>query len=335
MTEKQLRESLNEYLPAAGLPEKGREALLAAIRTEGPPAAPLHQKGDNEMSGYGKFRVTLVLAAVLLLSLTIALAAGLSGYVNYRGEPVTRQNMASATPMPAKPLQTAEAGTEAEEIAALFTSALNDKRLNPDDRLTILNWQESADSATSSLSEAQIPLTSMEELAAIWEGVPLPVLPEGYAFFGGNAYLSCAGDSAYEPDGQETTAEGIVLTRYRIPEGKSVVTSSAVYFKDAQGRYISCLMQLMDEGEDVFFKVNEENTMKPAAVPGMEEALLIASPGGNALHMSCTLNAPVEVWHCDPYMWENGMSTVTCDRVRIDVQSPSLSAEELLTMFDR
>lgn len=333
MTEKELRESLNDYLPTAGLPENRREALLRTIRADGKPAAvPLHLKGENEMSKYGKFRVSLVLAAVLLLSFTIALAAGMSGFVNYKGEPVEPQNMVSATPMPENAQQTPETALE-DELMALFTAVLNDKRLNPDDQLTILSMQDSADSATTSVSEARISLSSLEELAALWEGVPLPEIPEGFTFFTGSAHLSCAGDSAYEPAGQESTPEGVTLTHYTIPQGKAVVTSCAIYLKDAEGRYISCLMRLMHDGENVFFTVNEENSLKTAAVSGMNEALLITSPNGNALHMNGALDAPVEVWYSDPYMWEKGMKTAVYDKVRIDVQSPYLSAEELLTMF--
>ena len=69
MTEKQLRESLKDYLPAAGLPENRREALLAQIRADGAPAsAPLHQKGENDMTRYGKLRVSLVLAMAYYFS---------------------------------------------------------------------------------------------------------------------------------------------------------------------------------------------------------------------------------------------------------------------------
>lgn len=332
MTEKQLRESLKDYLPAAGLPENRREALLAQIRADGTPAsAPLHQKGENDMTRYGKLRVSLVLAMVLLLSLTIALAAGMSGFVNFRGEPVEQPHMVSATPMPEQ--QASGAEPEGEKLAAMFTAVLNDMRLNPDDRLTILNWQDDADSASSSVSEVCIALRSMDDLAEFWDGVPMPAIPDGFAFFTGNAYLSCAGDSAFEPAGQETTPDGIALTYYSIPDGKAVATSCVIYLKDAQGRYVSCMMRLMHDDEDVFFKVGEENGVLTAVIPGMDEALLIASPGGNALHMSCTLEAPAEVWHTDPYMWENGMTTATYDKVRIDVQSPDLSAEELLSMF--
>lgn len=336
MTEKELRKSLNDYLPDAGLPEKRREALLAKIRAEEKTAAaPLHLKGEDEMRKSGKFRVTLVLAAALLLSFTMALAAGMSGFVNYKGEPVERQNMVSATPMPANSQQIPEVDLEAEKLAALFTAVLNDKKLNPDDRLTILSMQDSADSATTSVSEVCMTLHSLEELAALWEGVPMPEIPEGFTFFTGTAHLSCAGDSAYEPAGQETTPEGVTLTYYTIPEGKSVVTSCSIYLKDAEGRYISCLMQLMQGGENVFFDVKEEDTLKTAVVPRMDEALIITSPGGAALHMNGALDAPVEVWHSDPYMWENGMTTATYDKVRIDVQSPYLSSEGLLNMFTK
>ena len=150
MTEKQLREGLQDYLASAGLPDKRREALLAAVRAEAPPPP---MKGEPNMFRPNKFRTALIAAAIVtLLTFTVALAAGFSGFVNIRGEKMDMSGMLMARPTPEpSPL------TATDEPETDYFALVNDILLNaPTEYLVTASYQEDGIHHSNGIAQGHI-----------------------------------------------------------------------------------------------------------------------------------------------------------------------------------
>lgn len=320
MTEKELRKSLNDYLPAAGLLENRREALLAQVRAEGrPAAAPLHLKGENEMSRYGKFRVALVLAAVLLLSVTIAVATGMSGFVNFKGQPVDDPELIYPTIIPTSTPRPGELSDEAwREIVYQATNTAWEYKVDVE--------YETKYGGKGTGRNVQLHVQSLEEMGSLLdERLPLPEIPEGYTFLSGYVSMDCDADSAYELVHEETIQESVVIRHYAIPEGEAIPTSYDLTLRNDAGDTIHCIVQLWSYGE-YYFDVAEEDVVRTPAVPGMDDALLLIKPDMTELTMRRGLDEPVYVLS---ETWFTSVFQVT----EFYVESATTPADVLLSMF--
>lgn len=323
MTEKQLREHLQTYLAPADLPDSRKQALLRQIS-----AAPAKEKGEPNMFRPNKLHTVLVIAAIVtLLSLTVALATGLSGYVDYKGKPVEGYPLALATPLPTQePAPTQEVTQEAFNafVTELFNTASGEQMIE------ISYTQENSGSSTTRPARAVADsLSELEEL--VGTTMVLPTIPEGFVFEHAWVYLACDGDSAYELLSEETTPEGFCIRRYAIPEGKAVATDYSFVLRNAAGETILCNASL-DFESDRRFGVTETDAVQTPAVPGMEEALLIAGDNGNHLYLRHTLEAPMKLWTSFPDCWDwfphDAYTTVD-----YSVTSTTVPAGILLGMF--
>lgn len=323
MTEKQLRAHLQAYLAPADLPDSRKQALLRQIS-----AAGAKEKGEPNMFRPNKLHTVLVIAAIVtLLSLTVALAAGLSGYVDYKGKPVEGYPLASATPLPTKePAPTQEVTQEAFNT---FTTELFNA--SPTEQLIEVSYEQENSGASSSMQARAVAdsLSKLEEL--VGTTMVLPTIPEGFAFEHAWVYLACDGDSAYELLSEETTPEGFCIRRYAIPEGKAVATDCSFVLRNAAGETILCDVSL-GFGDDRHFRVTEADAVQTPAIPGMEEALLIAGDNGNHLYLRHKLEAPIKLWTDFPDCWDwfpyDAYTTVD-----YSVASTTVPADILLGMF--
>lgn len=291
-----------------------------------------------------KFRTMMVLAAIVtLLSFTVALAAGLSGYINIRGEQVDGPDVlylqASPTPVPSH----AVAATEEPDY---FTLVSNIQNSTPDEHLVLTSYITADGYADGQSRPIQITVESYEQLASlVGDDSLLLKIPEGFSFRPGYAVLSCPEDSAYELVSQETTPEGITVTQYRIPEGKAVVSRYGYNVWDENHNIITINMRLETSETDSFFRIEEEDHVEMPAIPGMADALLISRPRDMTLTAHRTSEEPVTLWNIFPYAWENGFPTETYDLVEFEVYTwgdmirtdwdEATFREIILSMFDK
>ncbi|MDD6051120.1 MAG: hypothetical protein PUC00_07610 [Clostridiales bacterium] len=323
MTEKQLRAHLQAYLASADLPDSRKQALLQQIS-----AATAKEKGEPNMFRPNKLHTVLVIAAIVtLLSLTVALAAGLSGYVDYKGKPVEGYPLATTTPLPTQePAPTQEVTQEAFD--AFVTELFN---VPPTEQLIEVSFTQENGGSSSSMPARAVAdsLSELEEL--VGTTMVLPTIPEGFVFEYAWVYLACDGDSAYELVSEETTPEGFCIRRYAIPEGKTVATSFSFVLRNAAGETILCDVGLGFES-DRHFRVTEADEVQTPAVPGMEEALLIAGDDGNHLYLRHTLEAPIKLWTDFPDCWD-WFPHDAYTTVEYSVASTTVPADVLLSIF--
>ncbi len=325
MTEKQLRERLTEYLSPADLPDGRKEALLKQIRQEDPPAP---EKGDKNMFRPNKFHTVLVLAAIVsLLSFTVALAAGLGGYVNYKGERVEIDlPKVAPTPMPSEPPE----GLSESEFSDL---AFQIARSAPSEHMVWIFNERSGQGRGRDAHVSADSLSELEEL--VGDTMLLPTIPEGYAFEWADVSLTCDYDSAYEVIREEVTPEGLKVLEHAIPEGKAVAYQYSVNLKNAAGDRIFCGAQLNYAENEQFFSVNEEDVVQTPTVPGMDDALLITSLDAARLEMRQALDKPITLWstHPDEWEWESyDGDTYTSANYQVD-SATTVPADVLLSIY--
>lgn len=324
MTEKQLRERLTEYLSPADLPDSRKEALLKQIRQEAPPAP---EKGEPNMFRPNKFRTVLVLAAILtLLSFTVALAAGMGGYVNFKGERVDDLIMPQPTPMPTQGPEPTDLTDEA------FTAILNSVMNTSFDRLVAVSYDNDLGGMGGSRGVIASANTLDEMTSLLGDAMPLPRIPEGFSFRHGHAELGCDADSAYELVSEEVTPEGVTIRYYAIPEGEAVPIDYSLSLENDAGDVIYCSVQLGFSDSGHHFGVNEEDIVQTPAVPGMDDALLIIRPDSTRLAMRHTLDEPIILWSCQPATWERH-PTETYDTMEYHVDSDTVPTDVLLSLF--
>lgn len=314
MTEKQLRESLNTYLSPAGLPERRKQDLLRQIRSETPPA---RVKGEPNMFRPNKFRTVMVIVTIVtLLSFTIAVATGFSGYVNFRGEPVQ-----GSTPSQ----QTAEDEQLSKRMLSLFSAS-------PEDQYTHVFPTDNA-SVAGVTGGPVMRISAPEDILALLPvDVTLPQVPVGYAFSHGNVHLRCAADGAYELIREEVRKDGLTRLAYRIPEDKQVATIANYSLKAEDRSSITVTISLEYSGAPFFNVDNAENVLTPD-IPGMKEAILIARPASTRLIMRRPLESPIAVVDAMTLLDEQGPSTMQLTSLTFSVYSPTVSADVLLGMF--
>ncbi len=325
MTEKQLRERLTEYLSPADLLGSRKEALLKQIRQEAPPAP---EKGDKNMFRPNKFRTVLALAAIVtLLSFSVALAAGLGGYVNYKGERVDVLLMPQPTPMPTQGPEPTNLTDEA------FTAILNGVMNTSLDRLVVVSYDDGHGGGKGGSRGVIASTNTLDEMTSLLgDAMPLPRIPEGFSFRAGHAELSCDADSAYELVSEEVTPEGVTIRYYAIPEGEAVPIYYSLSLENDAGDEIYCSVQLGFSTSGHHFGVNEEDTIQTPAVPGMDDALLIIRPDSTSLAMRRTLDEPITLWSRHPDIWER-YPTETCDTMEYNVDSDTVPADVLLSIY--
>ncbi|MGN0754121.1 MAG: hypothetical protein ACI4ME_06645 [Aristaeellaceae bacterium] len=318
MTEKQLREQLQAYLAPADLPASRKEALLHQISAD-----PAKERGEPDMFRPNKFRTILVIAAIVtLLSLTVALAAGLSGYVDYRGKPVEKPQMLSTTPVPPE-----NCLTEAQ-----FDGIVNKMLNSKSDEQFVSVYYELGNTEWGATLPSTKRITSLEAVAdLVGQSMRLPAVPEGFSLRHASVTLLCDAEHDYELVSEEVMANGVVIRRYIIPEGGAVVMSYSITLKNEAGDVIYCCASLLSP-MDRRFRVTEADTVQTPAVPGMDEALLIAGDEGTHLYLRHTLEAPIKLCtgFSDTWDWFPYDTYTTVD---YSVASTTVPADVLLSVF--
>ena len=281
MTEQELRKSLQTHLATADLPDSRKQALLANLRAEAPPA---HAKGDTPMFRPNKFRTVLIAALIVtLLSATVGIAATFSGYVNINGEEVSAP----------KPVEIPE------EIERLSQRKFDYLTSSPTDQLTHVFYGDvSID--PGEMGGPAMRVASLEELAALFpEEIILPTTPEDFRFTFGNVNFDCAADSNYVLVRNETTPEGLTIHGYEIPEGKRVATLASYNLKSDNGGFIIVRVMLFTGAQAIYNVEDAERYITPN-IPSMDDAILIVKPDITTLNMRRKLDQPVSVVDITP-----------------------------------
>lgn len=318
MRKEEVREALNRSL--SGLQEDPRLAqrIIAS------------EKGEFKMKRV--FRATMIFAAVIVLTMATALAAGLGGRVNWLGETKTDSELEpSATPMPIAEPETTETPVE---IDPHFYDLLNDAK----DREQIILTAENG-SASSARIQIIRGLDEFDALVNSQADLPLPEkVPDGYVFEKGAVEFGCLPEGKYVLASETVHPEGFTESHYTVDPRMDFVRAYTLIFRDERdnwddgGRHIQVNVQMAPytDPHDFTYRISEDETAQVVQVEGMDHAILITSAERGRLVMKKMMSAPQDDLLLLP---DSKLTTETYGEYRIEVGGTQLTEEELIGIF--
>ena len=322
MTENQIRERLKKAIDhsLSGLPENAflyQPVVLSA------------QEGENNLNKRFIPKTVIIMAAVILITLTTALASGLFGNVNWFGEVIPDvhggQTVAPhATPTP-----------QPNATPAVSHFELTEEILQNRAEGEMIYAKEKHSSSWAGMTKA---IRSMEEFHASMrdaEFLPLPVaIPQGYEFVEGTIWYDCKADGQYHLLSTETPAEGLTIKRYSVDEGMKLIRSYDLLFRrnDDAHDYLSIYagLEYATDPQEHTFGLNPDQKSRTLSVEGMDNALAIFSDSHTTVSMRRVLAAPVQFLDFQP---DDHHVVNTYAEVHVSIHARQIPVEALSGIF--
>lgn len=242
-----------------------------------------------------KKKITLgiaLAAALVLCTLTAALAVGIFASANWLGEMIPNEQNSALHPAPTDtPIYERDRAATAGRIHEILAGR------------KAREWVMVYDSGHSAVSAPDIQAVhSMEELAALMSGVtnlPLPsFIPDGYAFSACTLLFGCLPEGEFRLTSRETLPEGLIVERYGVDESASFISGYDLTLRklDDFEDYLSVHVSLapLSNLAEHSIGVNPDQQLKVIDVPGMEHALAVTSDSHVTLSMRRTLDESVD-----------------------------------------
>ena len=277
-------------------------------------------------------RATIIIAAVIVLAMATALAAGLSGRVNWLGETKTDSELEpSATPIP---IVEPEKSEDTGEIDPHFYDLLDYAK----DREQIILSTENEGASSSRIQM----INSIDEFNALVNGesdFPLPgKIPDGYVFEKGIVEFGCLPDGQYILTSETVHPEGFTEQHYAVDPSKDFVRAYNLIFRDEshigddgeRHVQVSVHMTTYTDPHDFTYGIFENDTAQVVQIEGMDNALLITSDEREQLVMKKMMSEP----QSDLLLLPNyEQITETYCEYRIEVFGTELTNEDLIGVF--
>lgn len=319
MTEQEFRQALICSVSDAGLSPERQQKVLAAMKGE-----------ERTVRTSNKMKITLVLAAVMLLGSTVALAAGIMGYVKWDGTAVENPYpLVASTPMPAVVTE-----DPMEAVSEATTRILNS---TPQGEAVCVTYLENTrishgivqDIGVSTIEEAQQRIAPSQ---LPWPGH----IPEGYALsYGWTNYL-CSTEGTYELIDTEVTEENLRVERLRLPEEHAVLKEYTLHFEDEKGHALTIYAEMKYNTGDGYVAIEDHASVQAVQAPGMDNALLLGpreSTGSQSLHMRRILDEQVMCLMPERTLLDGAFVVDAYDEILIYVEADALTEQELLDVF--
>ena len=274
----------------------------------------------------------VIIAAVMLLAMATALAAGLGGRVNWLGE-VQHPSEAPihTSPMPTVvPLTGADPNQIDPTLRALLEQA--------SDRELI-----AISTARRSIWSNRIQrIAAREEFDALMDAspdFPLPVrIPEGYVFEKGYVQYGCLPRGEYILSSQTVHPEGFTVSRYSVDRDMDLVTAYDLTFRteDEKDRlFIHAFMAASGDPHQYEFIITEGQTARAVQVKGMDNALIIDSGDTGFVTRDLVMRKKMSAPQESLQFTGTGTTPVTetYEEYQIDIGATGLSESELTAIF--
>jgi len=322
MTEQQFQERLKNAIDntLSGLPEN--PFLYQRIEA-------VNQEGENDLNKRFIPKTVIVMAAIILITLTTALASGLFGNVNWFGEVIPDQYQGQTL----EPHTTPTPHPDDGPTVSLFdlTQEILLKRAEGE----LVYAQEEHSGSWMGMTK---DIQSMAEFHAAMkntEVLPLPVaIPEGYEFVEGTIWYDCKADGQYQLLSTETPAEGLIVKRYTVDEGMKLVRSYDLLFRrnDDAHDYLSiyAALEYATDPLEHSFGLNPDQDSRVVSVEGMDNALAIFSDSHTSLSMRRVLETPVLFLEFQP---DDHHVIDTYAEVHVSIHARQIPVDALCSIF--
>lgn len=285
------------------------------------------QEGENNMKKKTKFSVSLVLAMIAVLGvMAIAVAAGMSGFMNWQGEfvPEEQSNMVQPVPTPTPEMQE-EARLSIDELLALGEAA----------KYEIVHVEENGSGSWNGMYSEIESLEAFYQALEQADYLPVPqMIPEGYAFANGRFLYRCRQGGAYQLLSEEKPFEGVTVSRYGLNEADRMISGYDLTFRDSDAdyHYLSIYVSLVGavDPTDYAVGVNEDQTAQMLSIPGYDSAISVA--GERSCHLSLRRVLPESIAY-QYYDFAAINEEHSFEEVHVDVSAPLLTPEVLTEIF--
>ena len=278
-------------------------------------------------------RATIIIAAVIVLAMATALAAGLGGRVNWLGETKTDSELEpSATPIPTvKPEKTEDTGVIDPHLYDLLDYAKDREQI-------ILSTENGG--ASSARIQTINNVDEFETLVNTGSDLPLPEkIPNGYVFEKGFVELGCLPEGQYVLASETIHPEGFTETHYTVDPSMDFVRAYTLILRkesdnsdNADHIQVNVHMVTYTDPHDFTYGISETETAQVVQVEGMDNALLITSHERGMLVMRKAMTAPQYDLLLLP---DNELITETYCEYRIEVAGRQLTDAELIGVFTK
>ena len=285
---------------------------------------------------------TLMIAAVIILAMATAIAAGLGGRVNWLGEvqpeseatiiptPMPLESEATIVPTPMPTVEPQAVG-EPEEMDPRFYELLD---YSKDRELIVLSTAHGGtwSGRFQKLCSMQDFRTCMETAAPDF---PLPAeIPEGYVFDRCTVEYGCLPHGKYILTSQTVHPEGFTENHYTVDPSMDFVKAYSLMFKtqDEKGHIsVHVFMHCPADPREYAFGITEEQSARAVQAAGMENAIIVESENTSLLAMRKIMSSPQDdLQFTGPEMEP---LTETYTEYRIEVRTERMPEDELLRMF--
>lgn len=270
--------------------------------------------------------ITLIVA---LCMGTVALAGGLlGGYVNWNGDVIPEEWQPPVDGPTAAP----------EMASADFCQALGLVSTAEDCEVVLVHEINGYGGTSSSSNRLTRHVEDYRTFLSVMAEAPmLPVpddVPEGYVLAECSILYECRRGGAYVLTSSEALEGGVTVERYRVAEEDLLIRGYDLTFRNPEDStdYIAVWASLCERSDpaDHRFGLNPDQTAQVMQVPGMDNAIAIASPTHVMLSMRRALPESVRYQAFDMGDFDRVGSF---GELQIDVRSRLVSAEEMAAMF--
>ena len=322
MTEQQFREQLKNAVDntLSGLPQNS--FLYQRVEAAA-------SEGDNNLNKRIIPKTVIIMAAILLITLTTALASGLFGNVNWFGEVIPDQYQGQTL----EPHTTPTPHPDDGPTVSLF-DLTQEILLNRAEGELVIAQEEHSGSWMGMTKDIQ----SMAEFYAAMKNVePLPLpatIPEGYEFVEGTIWYDCKPEGTYRLLSAETPAEGLTVKRYTVDEGMELIRCYDLLFRrnDDAHDYLSiyATLEYATDPLEHSFGLNPDQESLAVSVEGMDNALAIFSDSHTSLSMRRVLETPVAFLDFQP---DDQHVIDTYAEVHVSIHARQLPVDALCSIF--
>ncbi len=311
MTEQEFRDALKRQVGTTGLSSDRQYRVLAGMKGE-----------ERKVRTWNKLKLSLVLAALLVMTMGAAVATEIVKYVNWDGEPVDYEEpVYDAIERPADAIRDPIAeelirNKKLEEVLMIFYPGQVNIMKNEGHRTEVTSLEE------------------LRQLAGEDTLLPIPVsVPEGFTLMGSHVYYTRKNGTTYQYLGEERYEAGIRAKRYTCDPDDLWMVQYFLYFRDQNGEHLNFSATLTYR-EEQYLKADAIE-VKSLQVPGMEKAVFIDQGDRKCIHVRKTLQEPIacQILILSP----GGIETPKTDRqyyaLELQANSTVCDADTMLSCF--
>lgn len=260
MTEQEFRDALKHQVGQTELSSERQAQVLAGMKG-----------GESKVRTWNKMKLALVLAALVVLTVSAAVASGSRG-VNWAGEVIEVRPPVIA------------AQSEQELAADRFADEAREDgdvvyfwQIHEDGKKKLAWYEGESNRYADGMAEMQAWI----ENAAL---LPWPQwLPDGYTMDTGRVGLACKWPGTHVLRHRVTFEDCYDVMWISIPEEYRFVNNYTLLLKNEEGEILQIHANMANRGDEKILRISDDASAEKISIEGMSDALLVESETSKVL----------------------------------------------------